>query len=100
MTAKKSATDRRAQILAAAVTLAAKRGYQNVTRDEIAQAAGISAGLVNKYFETMIRLRRDVMRAAVRERNLAIIAQGVAMRDRQAMKAPDELKQAALATLA
>lgn len=110
MTAKQTATDRRAQILSAAMKLAVKRGYQNVTRDEIAAAAGVSAGLVNKYFSTMPQLRRDVMRAAVRAAStgqpgtavipemLTIVAQGIVARDRHALKAPDIVKNAALAS--
>lgn len=99
MTAKQSATDRRAQILAAAVTLASKQGYHNITREQIAGIAGISPGLVSKYAGTMTNLRRDVMRAAIRERNLSIIAQGIALHDRTAMRAPDDVKKAALASL-
>lgn len=108
MTAKQSATDRRAQILGAAVNLAAKRGYQNITRDEIAAAAGVSAGLVSKYFSTMPQLKRDVIRFAVRAATkgepgvpdmLAIVAQGIALNDRQALKAPDDVRKAALAAL-
>jgi AcrR family transcriptional regulator len=93
-------TDRKAQILEAAVQLSAAQGYSHVTREGIATAAECAPGLVSNYFGTMTNLRRDIMRAAIRQRNLTIIAQGLAAKDAHACKAPDELKKAALETLA
>lgn len=93
-------TDRKEQILAAALTLAETQGYSHVTRDGIAAEAQCAPGLVNAYFGTMINLRRDIMRAAVRERRLVVVAQGLAARDPHARKAPDDLKQAALDSIA
>lgn len=93
-------TDRKKQILDAALDLAERRGYSTITRDSIATAAGCAPGLVSAYFGTMINFRRDIMRAAIREERLPIIAQGLAAKDPHARKAPDPLKQAALETLA
>lgn len=90
---------RSAQILDAAIEVAVKHGYQNIQRKTVADAAGVAESLVSKYFGTMPDLKRDVMRAAIRTRCLAVIAQGLAMKDRHALKAPEELRQQALATL-
>lgn len=96
---------RRAQILAAALKLAARHGLSNIKRDDVAEQAGVSAGSVNLYFKTMTQLRRDVMRYAVREaekgnaEGLRVLAQGLAMRDRHAGKATPAARTAALATL-
>ncbi|HWI02368.1 MAG TPA: TetR family transcriptional regulator [Acidimicrobiales bacterium] len=90
---------RKEQILAAALRRAKVQGYNRVTREQIAADAGCAPGLVSNYFGTMVSLRRDIMRAAIRERVLPVIAQGLAAHDPHARKAPDELKQAALATL-
>ena len=88
---------RREQILAAAVELAKTDGYHKMTRDDIAKRAGVSTGLVTKYFSTMPALRRDVMRAAVRNNVAEVVAQGLANRCSHALKASPELKkQAAL----
>lgn len=88
---------RREQILAAAVELAKTDGYHKMTRDDIAKRAGVSTGLVTKYFSTMPALRRDVMRAAVRNNVAEVVAQGLANRCTHALKASPELKkQAAL----
>lgn len=93
-------TDRKQQILAAALVIAKRAGYAHVTREAIAVEAECAPALVSNYFGTMTSMRRDIMRAAIRERVLTIVAQGLAAGDAHARKAPDDIKQAALASLA
>lgn len=100
MTTRLKPTDRKTQILDAALAVAKKQGYAHVTRDAIAAEAGCAPGLVSHYLGTMVDTRRDIMRAAIRQRVLPIIAQGLAANDRHARKAPDDVKQAALASIA
>ena len=83
---------RKEHILATALALSELNGYTKITRDDIAEAAGVSMGLITHYFETMNQLKRDVMRAAVKRGYVAIIAQGLANKDRHALKASKELK--------
>ncbi len=90
---------RKEEILAVAVAQASKVGLNGLRRDDVAKAAGVANGLVSRYFNTMLQLRRAVIRSAVHTENLALIAQGLAMREPEAMKASDELKKKALATL-
>lgn len=90
---------RKEQILEAAIELAIKNGYQHVTRDTIASHAGVTYSLVTHYFNTMPQLKRAIMRAAISREIVEIIAQGLASRDPQALKASDELKQRALQSL-
>lgn len=92
--------DRERQIVVEATLLAATHGYRAVTRDMVAKAVGCSTGLITHRFGTMPQLRRAVMRYAIRHAVLAVIAQGLAAGDPHARKAPDELKQKALAALA
>lgn len=100
MTQKKlEARERLSQILAAALKAAAKHGYQRITREAIARAAGVSEALVTHYMGTMPELRRAVMREAIRTECLPVVAQGVASRDRHALKAPHPLQQKALDSL-
>ena len=109
MTTKQPAAFRRLQIMNAAVKLAAQVGYSNITRDEVAREAGVSNGMVNKYYSTMPQLRRDVIRHAMRRAEeatgpelitvLRIIAQAIALRDRHALKACINIREQALATL-
>lgn len=86
---------RKGHLLAVALHMARSAGYQKVTRSAIAETAGVSVGLVNRYFGTMQQLRRDVMREAVRSGAADVVAQGLAVGDAQAAKAPDELKEQA-----
>lgn len=89
------ADDRRDQLLAAALVIAERTHYAHMTREEIADHAGVTRNLVTHYFGTMTQFRRDIMRAAVRQKNLRVIAQGLMARDPHALKAPEELRKAA-----
>lgn len=110
MTTKLAPADRKKQILDEAVRQAARVGYQNIKRADVAAALEVSPALVSLHFSTMVQLKRDVMRAAVATATgkngtrsvpaaLAILAQGLAAGDRLARKAPDAAKAAALSTL-
>lgn len=90
---------RREQILAAALRVAMDTGYNSLTRDGVAAAAGVATGQVNHIFNTMTQLRRAVMRAAVNREIKPIIAQGLAIGDSEAHKAPEWLQRAALDSL-
>ena len=92
--------DRKEQILSAALKLASQPGgWSRLTRDGVAIEAGCAIGLPNRYFGTMITFKRAIMRAAIQRKILSIVAQGIATGDKCAIKAPQELKTAALQTL-
>lgn len=92
---------RKAEILAAALRVAERRGgWRDLTRERVAIEAQCSDGLVSRYFGTMVNFRRAIMREAIRVNNAAIVAQGIGADDRAARKAPPELKSQALALLA
>lgn len=84
--------DRREQILDAAVGMAKDVGFQKITRDGVAIRAGVAMGLVTRYFGTMCQLRRAVMRSAVKNEVISVIAEGLAVGDPHAKKAGSELK--------
>lgn len=91
----------KATILAAAIKVAARPGgWSKLTRDAVAREAQCADGLVSKYFGTMIAFRRSIMRAAIVNEELRVIAQGIAAGDKCAQKADPELKARALTTLA
>jgi len=92
-------SDRRQSILAAALTVAVRDGYLRTTRDAVAIVAGCSPALVSNYFGTMAQMQRAIMGEALRTRNLRVIAQGLAHGDRRASNAPEELREAAAASL-
>lgn len=80
------------ELLEVAVRVAAERGWSKMTRACIAEAAQVSEGLVSARLGTMDALRRSVMRAAVKRRIVGIVAEGLALRDRHAAKADDDLR--------
>lgn len=89
---------RKEQILNVAVRLSKDVGYTNITRQHIADDIGISMGAITTYF-TMPQLRKQIMRRAVQGGVIEVIAQGIANKDNQAMKAPEELKKQAVELL-
>lgn len=92
--------ERNRKVLEAAISLAGEVGYSKLTRDEIAERAGVAAGSVNNAFGTMDELRDAVMAEAVGRGLLAIVAQGLAASHPVARAAPQDLKDSALASLA
>ena len=70
---------RRRQLLNSAVEIARDEGFQNLTRQAIADAAGVSPGLVTVHLGTMSNLKRSVMRAGVAREIHEIISYGIAI---------------------
>lgn len=97
---RKAPAVRRQEILAAALSLAEARGYQNVTRDEIAHAAGVSGSSVQYHFRTVDQLRRELLDYAVQVEALLVIAQGLALGGLQAKGLSHDLRQRAAGALA
>jgi hypothetical protein len=91
---------RKTNILDAALEKAKDVGYREITREEIAEQAGVSMGLVSRYLGTMDQIRKAIMRAAIRREVLEIVAQGLACGDDQARKADPGVKAAAAKLLA
>lgn len=91
---------RSAEILDAAVKLAKRVGFRKLTRDGVADAAKVSPGLVSTRFGGVEKLRDEVMRVAVRDEILPIVADGVANGNRIARRAPVALRERALQSLA
>lgn len=91
---------RRQEILEAAVRVAEKcGGFSNLTRLNVANEALCSEGLVSRYFGTMPQFKRDIMRVAIKNRNLSIIAQGIGTGNRQALNIDEGLKREVLNSL-
>lgn len=82
----------RQKILEKAIAMATEDGFATLTRDGVAVAAGVAAGMVNKCFGTIEGLRCAVVAEAVRTENLGIVAQGLANGYEEARQAPMSLK--------
>lgn len=92
--------DRDGIILNVAIELAKSDGYQWITREAVAKAAGVGSGTVNNAYGNMRDLKRAVLKAAVERGINAIILQGIADRHPIVMAAPPAVKAAALADMA
>jgi AcrR family transcriptional regulator len=90
---------RKAVILDAACRAARLHGFGGFKREHVAAEARCSTGLVSTHWSGMKHLRRSVMRRAVAERDIQLVAQGLAAREPAALAAPVDLKRAALLTL-
>ena len=91
--------DRKEELLAAALALAEKQGYANVSRAAIASQCSVSEALLSHHFGTMTEFRRTLMRYAIRKENLAVVLQGLVAKDARALKAPEALRALACAGL-
>lgn len=92
-------SDRDKKVLEAAIAEACEQGYQFVTRDAVAQRAGVSVGGVNNAFGTMLELKRAVLRAAIEREILSIVAEGIANGSPVCADLPPELRKRALLAL-
>ncbi len=90
---------RKDQLLVAALEAARKSGYNHITRREIAIIAGTSEALISRHWGTMNQVRRAVMRRAIIDKDVTVLAQGLSARDPVAMKASPELRAKAAASL-
>jgi AcrR family transcriptional regulator len=87
------------EILKHALELSREIGYQSIRRDALAAAAGTSTGTISRYFGTMVQLKRAIIGAAVANRDLVVLAQGLAAGDSRAKAASLELKRKSLGAL-
>jgi len=90
---------RKDHILRVALVASKECGYTSVTRTVLAGKANVSMSLISHYFGTMDQLKRSIMRAAISHEIPEIVAQGLAMGDKNAQKAPAELKAQAATAL-
>jgi AcrR family transcriptional regulator len=83
---------RKEKILKAAVKLSIKLGYKNITRDRVAELADVSSALVGNYFPRMADLKNAVMRTAIQQEIVEIIAQGLTLKDPRVLKISKTLR--------
>lgn len=88
---------RTADLIAIALRLASANGWRTLTHAAVASAAGVSQGLVVARLGTKNHLLRSVMRAAVAERCVPVVAEGLALKDRHAQRADADLRERAAA---
>lgn len=90
---------RKDHILEEALKLSESEGFAKLSRDKVAELCGIKGSLIHYHFVSMENFKRDIMLLAIKLENLSVIAEGLAIRDVYAKKAPQELKERALAAI-
>ena len=100
MSKRKTADERREQILNAGLHLARKHGYQNVTREQIADRLGMKSSVLHHYFGTMTKYRRALVRCAITRNDVTVLGQALAAGDRHAKRAPEALRRRAARAIA
>ena len=84
------------EIISAAVRRSIDLGYNKISREDVALAAHCSPALVSQYLGTLTHMRRQIMRAAVTNEVLEVIAQGIVMGDKHAMRALESIRRMAI----
>ncbi len=87
---------RKDELITEALSMAASDHYTNVTRNGLAEAAGVSGSTVQYHFATMDKMRNEIMRAAVKRGDLVVLAQGIMAKHAHALRAPEGLRHAAV----
>jgi len=86
--------DRGALLRQAAVDVALETGYSSVTREQVAERGGVSAGLVSRLLGDMDVLKHNIMLDGCAEGNLPIIVEGVIHKEPVARKAAKKYRDA------
>lgn len=86
-------------ILDTAYKMAQRDGFTTITRDGVAAEAGVAMGTVNTYFGVMDALRDEVVRRAIDDKDLAILAQALMRGNAIAQTAAKKLQLAALTSI-
>lgn len=73
----------RKEIILQAAVITARRpgGWSNLTRQAIAKQAQCSEGLVSRYLGNMCKVRKAIMKVAIRQELIEIIVQSIAASD-------------------
>lgn len=87
-------------ILEAALRLAQSKGsYRALTQSSVAEAAGVSRGLINHYYLLVELLRLEVLELAIKRGILPLVAEGLVAGEPVAQRAPMELRARAAVAL-
>ncbi|BAM68879.1 hypothetical protein [Edwardsiella phage MSW-3] len=90
--------DTQTSVLNAAMKLSRIHGFQHIKRDDIAETANVSTGIVSYYY-SIPEMRAAVMQEAVRVNDAVIVCQGLAAKHPIAQGAPEALRREAVELL-
>jgi len=85
---------RRAEVIDAALRVAARVGSQGLIRDLIAKEAGLSSSLLHRYYGSMDLLRETVILAAFERKNVEVLYKSLSIENFKKMNKCPELTEA------
>jgi len=91
-----SAKQRKEQFIKTGLDLAARGHYLTVRGQNVTDKVGVSTGLLQNYFATLLHFRKAIVRKAIKDGQLQVIAQAMGARDPLVKRCPEHLKRAAL----
>ena len=91
-----TAEERKAEFIEVGIKFAEKNHYLTVRAQDVVDKLRVSNGLLQNYFSNIDTFRKAVLRKAVKDGNLKIIAQAMGASDPLVKRAPGYLKEAAL----
>ena len=83
------------RILKAAIKIASSQNFKAIPRDAVASLAKVANGAVNYHFGTVTGLKSEVMKHAVENEILTVIAEGLVDNHPVALTATAQLKEKA-----
>lgn len=84
---------RKLQILSAALNIAKEKGYHEISFTEVAAQLNLKRGSIIYYFANLKLLKKAVMRLAIKQKEMGILAQGLASLDPLLKNIPLALKE-------
>lgn len=87
---------KKAHILQSAIEVAYQTEYLYLTRDAIAEQAGVSSSLIAHHFGTMSNFFKELMQVSIKNKEWRIVAQGLNHGNPTALAAPAKIKREAL----
>jgi DNA-binding transcriptional regulator YhcF (GntR family) len=86
-------------IIECAIKYAINHGFHSLTIKKLARAIKMPESSIRTYFKVFKNFKKQVMLTAIRRKAYLVIAQGLAMRDSEALKISRALKKRAVKTL-
>lgn len=99
MVIRKDKDERKADMIQKGLKIAEKIGYMNLKQSETSKKLKVSLGLLHHYFGAIKDFKIAIVKAAIKEENLIVIAQAIAAKDPLVKKLNKDLKIRAINSL-
>ena len=77
---RKQSAVRKDEIVEVALKQAELLGLKSITRQQVAEGVGVATSLISHHFGTMNQLQRAVIRRAIKQNSIPVVAQAVVLK--------------------